>query len=99
MKFLKKFESYDEGMSREDMCDMLCSMGYDMKELEVCSDSELAEMCGRYSEGTYEAKGEKWIQDAIKKPGSLRKKMKKGEGEKISKSEISAILRMIQLPN
>lgn len=88
MKFIKKFESYEEGMSREDMCDMLCSMGYEMNELEVCSDSELAEMCGRYSENTYEAKGEKWIQDAIKKPGSLRKKMKKGEGEKISKSEI-----------
>jgi hypothetical protein len=45
MKFIKKFESYDEGMSREDMCDMLCSMGYKMNELEVCSDSELADIC------------------------------------------------------
>jgi hypothetical protein len=36
-----------------------------------------------------EEKGEKWIQDAIKRPGALRKKLgKKGE-EKISKGEIT----------
>lgn len=29
------------------------------------------------------AKKEKWIQDAIKKPGALRKAMKVKEGEKI----------------
>ena len=45
MKFLKKFEAHEEGMSREEMCDMLCSMGYEMNELEVCSDSELADIC------------------------------------------------------
>jgi hypothetical protein len=39
-------------------------------------------------ENISEEKGEKWIQDAIKRPGALRKKMgKKGE-EKISKGEI-----------
>ncbi len=37
-----------------------------------------------------EAKGEKWIQDAIKNPGALKKEMGKKEGEKISKSEINA---------
>lgn len=37
-----------------------------------------------------EAKGEKWIQDAIKNPGALKKSMGKKEGEKISKSEINA---------
>ena len=42
-----------------------------------------------FSSFNEEAKGEKWIQDAIKKPGSLRKSMGKSEGEKISKSEIS----------
>jgi hypothetical protein len=45
MKFIKRFESHEEGMSRQEMCDMLCSMGYEMNELEVCSDSELAEIC------------------------------------------------------
>lgn len=32
----------------------------------------------------------KWIQDAIKYPGALRKSMKKKEGEKITKGEIAA---------
>ena len=43
-----------------------------------------------------EEKGEKWIQDAIKKPGSLRKSMKKGEGEKISDEEINAELSKLK---
>lgn len=94
MKFLKSFESHEEGMSREEMCDMLCKCGYEMEELEGCSNHELAEMCRTAganqdsSEGTYEAKGEKWIKDAIKRPGALRKSMKKEEGEKISASDI-----------
>ena len=46
MKYIKTFENHNSEMSREEMCDMLCSMGYEMNELEVCSDSELAEMCG-----------------------------------------------------
>jgi hypothetical protein len=33
-------------------------------------------------------KDEKWIKDAIKKPGALRKSLKKEKGEKITKSEI-----------
>ena len=45
MKFLKTFENHNSEMSRQEMCDMLCSMGYEMNELEVCSDSELADMC------------------------------------------------------
>ena len=30
---------------RKEMCDMLCDMGYNMEELEVCSMSELMQMC------------------------------------------------------
>lgn len=33
-------------MSREEMCSMLCNMGYSREELEVCSDRELMSMCG-----------------------------------------------------
>lgn len=40
-------------------------------------------------ENVSEEKGEKWIADAIKKPGSLRRKLHKKGGEKISKSEIN----------
>jgi hypothetical protein len=43
-----------------------------------------------------EAKGEKWIQDAIKNPGALKKSLGKKEGEKISKSEINAELAKLK---
>ena len=144
MKFLKKFEAHEEGMSREEMCDMLCNCGYTMEELEGCSNYELAEMCrtsneesaGETNESyeswtreemcdylcncgytmneleecpnselaemcrecdekngeTNEAKGDKWIKDAIKRPGALRKKMGKEEDEKITASEIKSEL-------
>jgi hypothetical protein len=42
MKLIKKFESYT---SREEMCQLLCKNGYEMNELEKCSNEELAEMC------------------------------------------------------
>lgn len=104
MKLIRKFENY---MSREEMCQVLCRCGYNMSELEECSNQELEEMC-RNAENendenhnnnnvmTQEAKGEKWIQDAIKKPGSLRKSMKKKEGEKITKSEIDSELQALK---
>lgn len=103
MKLIKKFESY---MSREEMCNVLCNCGYNMSELEVCSNQELEEMC-RAAESeesnhlnnntmTQEKKGEKWIKDAIKKPGSLRKSLNKKEGEKISKSEIDSELQALK---
>ena len=60
MKFIKRFESHEEGMSREEMCDMLCKCGYAMEELELCSEYELAEMCRNSNmnnaEGTHESK-------------------------------------------
>jgi hypothetical protein len=43
-----------------------------------------------------EEKSEKWIQDAIKKPGSLRKSLGKKEGEKISASEIDSELQALR---
>lgn len=42
-----------------------------------------------------EEKSEKWIQDAIKKPGSLRRSLGKKEGEKISKTEIDSELQAL----
>ena len=43
-----------------------------------------------------EEKSEKWIQDAIKKPGSLRKSMKKKKGEKITNTEIDSELQALR---
>jgi hypothetical protein len=101
MKVIKKFESY---MSREEMCSALCRCGYTMSELEECSNQELEEMCRATEEENYinnntmtqEKKGEKWIKDAIKNPGSLRKSMDKKEGEKISKKEIDSELEALK---
>ncbi len=95
MKHLKTFESFgSDKMSREEMCDYLCQCGYDMDQLVSCPTEELEAMCWGEKElnPVEEAKGEKWIADAIKKPGSLRKKMGKKEGEKISSEEIDAEL-------
>lgn len=39
---------------------------------------------------------EKWIADAIKRPGALRKKMHKAKGEKISKKEIDSELAALK---
>jgi hypothetical protein len=92
-------------MSREEMCDVLCRCGYNISELEMCSNQELEQMC-RAAESedylnnntmmTQEKKGEKWIKDAIKKPGSLRKSLNKKEGEKISKSELDSELQALK---
>ena len=88
MKNIKTFESFsDSSESREEMIDMLCSRGWDYAQVECMSDYELEELC-QDSTMKNEAKKDKWIQDAIKNPGSLRKKMKKGKGEKISSDEL-----------
>jgi hypothetical protein len=43
-----------------------------------------------------EEKSEKWIKDAIKNPGSLRKSLKKKKGEKISNTEIDSELQALR---
>jgi hypothetical protein len=43
-----------------------------------------------------EEKSEKWIKDAIKNPGSLRKSLKKKKGEKISTTEIDSELQALR---
>ena len=93
---LKRFENY---MSKEEICAALCKCGYTMQDLEVCSMQELESMYNdemSKDNEVSEKKGEKWIQDSIKKPGSLRKSMKKDEGDKISKSEIDSELQALR---
>ncbi len=92
-------KKYENQSMREEMCDYLCNVcGCNMYDLEEKSDEELQEMCNMMEPRmTSEAKkSEKWIQDAIKKPGSLRKQMGKKEGEKLSKSEINAELKELK---
>lgn len=93
MKYVKTFESYGQPMGRDEMISHLCKLGHDMSELEDKHEEELEMMCWESEEKEVtEAKKEKWIADAIKSPGALRKKMGKKEGEKISKAEIDAEL-------
>ena len=84
MKNLAKFESYHS--EKEEMIQHLCNCGYSRHELEDLHESELEDMCRETPTEMSEKK--KWIQDAIKRPGALRKKMHKKKGEKISASEI-----------
>lgn len=170
MKHLKKFESFEMGLSKEEMVQYLCNYGWERSELEMMDEKELEKICGsmpseiaesnineHYEHENYmffknienihrmcqeilemndeevdailtehgwaldhvatskddieevygflkthepspemmaklsEAK-EQWISKAIKRKGSLRKKMHKEEGEKISSSEIKAEL-------
>lgn len=86
MKHLKTFESYGES-GREEMINHLCSCGWEMHEIESMSSEELRSMC-MMEEETSEVSEKKWITDAIKRPGSLRRKMRKGKGDKITSSDI-----------
>ena len=35
----------ENSMSRKEMCTMLCSMGHEMEDLQMCSTSQLMQMC------------------------------------------------------
>jgi hypothetical protein len=85
MSFIKKFENFEEE-----------------KENDICQKcgEESCKCSGKNSEDddneeTNESKS-KWIKDAIKKPGSLRKSLGKKEGEKISKNEIDSELQALR---
>lgn len=80
-------ESY--GMSKEEMMEYLIRCGYAMKDVMSMEEEDLHNICMEVgTQGMTEMKKEKWIQDAIKKPGALRSKLHKKKGEKISDSEI-----------
>lgn len=62
------------GMSKEEMMEYLCRCGYPLKDLMSMEEEELHNICMETgSHGMTEKKKEKWIQDAIKRPGALKK--------------------------
>jgi len=93
MKHLKTFESYETPMNKEEMINHLCNCGWEKNELENMHEEELADMC---RETPSEISEKKWIADAIKRPGALRKKLHKGKDEKISKEEINQELSKLK---
>lgn len=99
MKHLKTFESYGSvDMGREEMIGKLCDCGWGREELENMSSEELTSMCMMEDETSHEKEvhEKKWISDAIKRPGSLRRKMHKKKGEKISSSDIEGELSSLR---
>jgi len=96
MKHLKTFESYEAPMSKEEMISHLCNSGWEKHELEDKHEEELEAMCKEVPSEMSEAKKDKWIADAIKRPGALRRKLHKGKGEKISGEEISSELSKLK---
>ena len=96
MKHLKTFESYESPMSKEEMISHLCNCGWEKHELEDKHEEELSDMCRVVPSEMSEAKSDKWIADAIKRPGALRRKLHKSKGEKISGEEISSELSKLK---
>jgi len=86
MSFIKKFENFEEGKENE-VCTKFGQEDY------KCSGKSSEE--NDDNEETNESKS-KWIKDAIKKPGSLRKSLGKKEGEKISNNDIDSELQALR---
>lgn len=96
--------------SREDLIEALSDMQsvHSLEDLESMNMDQLeslyADVVSVKSEESdeheplnqleYESK--RWIQDAIKRPGSLRRKLRKKEGEKITSSEIDSELQALK---
>ena len=56
MRHLRKFESFDNKMSTEEMIQQLCNHGWERQELEMMSDKELEEMCSEVPEEMSESR-------------------------------------------
>lgn len=56
MRYIRKFESFDNKMSTEEMIQQLCNHGWERQELEMMSDKELAEICSEVPEEMSESK-------------------------------------------
>lgn len=96
MKHLLKFESF--GDSKTDMVKYLCDCGWNMEDLEGMTDEELKAACQETSSigSITEKRQTKWIKDAIKRPGSLRRKLKKKKNERIPISELDSELQALR---
>ena len=93
MKHLRTFESYESPTGREEMINHLCNCGWQKHELEDKQEEELEDMCKKTPS---EVSEKRWISDAIKRPGYLRKKLHKEKGEKISQEEIGNELSILK---
>lgn len=86
MRHLKTYESYQND-DDIDLIDKLIKMGWKMEDLSDMSDDELRSLY-MMEEETDDVSEKNWISDAIKNPGSLRRRLRKKKGDNITKSEI-----------
>lgn len=84
---IKKFENFN----REEECCPSCNEPFEMCS---CENEEFTPSDNETEEEFNEKK--KWIQDAIKHPGALKRSLHKGKDEKISKSEIESELSKLK---
>lgn len=83
MKIIKTFENY---MSREEMCSMLCRNGHSMSDLVNCSNAELSMMCREMEDQMMphsEKKNNDWIKETKMKKGALHRQLGYDMDEKI----------------
>jgi hypothetical protein len=111
MKNLKKFENFvNDSNEKEELVQHLSTSQdvYDLHDLESMNVDQLRNLHDEVKDGAkedgldheetseLEFESKKWIKDAIKKPGALRRKLHKGKGEKISSTEIDSELQALK---
>ena len=86
---------------REDLINHLSKTQnvYSQEELSNMNIDQLTNLEREVSNAKEEeelSESKKWIKDAIKRPGALRRKLRKSKGEKISVSEIDSELQALK---
>lgn len=86
---------------REDLINHLSETQnvYSQEELSNMNIDQLTNLEREVSNAKEEeevSESKKWIKDAIKRPGALRRKLRKSKGEKISVSEIDSELQALK---
>lgn len=112
IKLFENFDDHTEDLkSKEELIDHLEKEQdvYDRHDLESMNIEQLRNLHDEVIEGeesdhddSYEERSEleyeskKWIKDAIKRPGALRRKMRKKKGERITMGEIDSELQALK---
>lgn len=106
---IRIYESEIKRATRRKLMERYIDSIEEAEQMTVYNQDEFDSSFDKLQKGTYGVKDkegkirsvtvneeEKWIQNAIEKPGSLRKSMGVDKGEKISKSEINNELSKIK---
>lgn len=109
-KYLNNKYGQAAGSNKKDVINLLCNCQdvYNRHDLESMNIDQLRNLASDIEEdrdlksdhqeetNELEYESRKWIQDAIKKPGSLRRKLHKKRGERISNTELDSELQVLR---